>query len=95
MHTKGQVGHIRDESGRFIFVSLIFKNLTTLNTNNSVVSYPEYQNGGIINIEDIPEGTVDTTHEYIRMTVYVTIPGLGTQSVGSALFYNINYVPTK
>ena len=82
------VNHVRNENGEFIFVALIFANTTTLEPNTTVVSYPAYQEGGIINIADLPtDGSVDTTHQFIRMPIYIT----ETKTAGSALFYNMNY----
>ncbi len=86
------VSHIQNDKGEFIFGALIFMNVHTMQPNTSTISYPAYMTGGIINVEDLPkDGTVDTTHQFIRMTVYVPIPGLGNVEAGSALFYNMNY----
>ena len=86
------VSHIRNSEKQFIFVSLIFNDLTTLAPNTSEVIYPAFQEGGIIDITDLPtDGSVDTTHEYVRMPIYVTLPALGTVQAGTALFYNMNY----
>lgn len=86
------VSHIQNEKGEFIFGALIFMNVHTMQPNTSTISYPAYMAGGIINVEDLPtDGSVDTTHQFVRMTVYVTLPGLGTVVAGSALFYNMHY----
>ena len=86
------VGHIRNDNGEFIFVALTFMNTTTFQPNTSTVTYPEYLSGGIIDIANLPtDGSVDTTHQFIRMPIYITMPGVGTVEAGSALFYNMNY----
>ena len=92
MYADAQVAHIRNSDGKFIFVSLLFNNMSTLAPNQSIVEYPAYQEGGIINIADLPtDGTVDTTHQFIKMDIYVTLPGLGTVQAGTAYFYNHNF----
>ena len=92
MYHENQVAHIRNENGQFIFVSLLFYNLEKLLPNYSIVDYPAYQEGGIINIADLPTSGVDTTHQFIRMDIYVTLPGATQpQLVGIAYFYNHNY----
>ena len=86
------VSHVRNSEKQFIFVSLIFNDLTTLAPNTSEVIYPAFQTGGIIDITALPQdGSVDTTHEYVRMPIYVTLPGVGNVQAGTALFYNMNY----
>lgn len=86
------VSHLRNTNGQFIFVSLEFNDLTTLAPNQSDVVYPTYQDGGIIDIMQLPQdGSVDTTHQFITMPVYAPIPGLGNVLVGEAMFYNMNY----
>ena len=89
LYTTEQVAHIMNSNGQFIFVSLVFNDLTTLAPNESIVEYPAYQKGGIINIKDI--NGVDTEHQFIQMDIMVTIPGLGTIQAGTAYFYNHNY----
>ena len=104
MYSEEVVGHLMNDKGEFIFVSLIFNdfayimdyaggNADSLFINRSSVYYAEYQAGGIINIGDI-DG-VDTTHQFIKIPVMVTIPGLGTVNAGTAIFYNHNYVPAN
>ena len=93
MYDPAQVAHIMNGNGQFIFVSLVFNDLATLAPNQSVVEYPAYQAGGIIDISALPtDGSVDTTHQFIKMDIYVTLPGLGTVKAGTAYFYNHNYV---
>ena len=77
--------HIRNEKGEFIFVSLVFMDVTTFSPNTSIVDYPSYQEGGIIDITSLTG--VDTEHQFVRMPII--IPGVGT--VGYALFANLNY----
>ena len=92
MYADNQIAHIRNDQGQFIFVSLVFNNMSTLSSNTNVVDYPAYQAGGIIDISALPtDGTVNTTHQMIRMPIYADIPGLGNQQVGVAYFYNLNY----
>ncbi len=93
MYNTNQVGHIRNADGQFIFVTLIFNNLTTLEPNSSIVHYPAYQKGGIVDITELPtNGSVNTTHQFIRMPIYVDLPGFGQVQAGTALFYNHYYV---
>ncbi len=91
-YAENQVAHIRNSNGQFIFVSLLFYDLTTLSPNTSVVEYPAYQKGGIIDISELPTSGVDTEHQFIKMDIFAPIPGLGNQQVGVAYFYNHNYV---
>ena len=92
MYAESQVAHIRNSNGQFIFVSLLFNNMSTLEPNQSIVDYPAYQEGGIINIADLPtDGSVDTTHQFVKMDIFVTLPGVGTVQAGTAYFYNLNY----
>ena len=94
------VSHVKDSNGQFRFVSLIFEDFDRIMeghtpenpSNTSIVDYPNYQEGGIINIMQLPvDGTVDTTHQFITLPIYATIPGLGNVFVGTALFYNVHY----
>lgn len=92
LYSNISVNHIRNSEGQFIFVSLIFNDMATFAPNQSIVEYPSYQNGGIIDIRQLPtDGTVDTTHQFITMPIYVTHPVLGTVQAGTAMFYNMNY----
>ncbi len=91
LYSENQVAHIMNANGQFIFVSLLMNDLGTFAANNSEVSYPAYQEGGIIDISALPtDGSIDTTHQYISMPIYVTISGQATL-VGTAYFYNHNY----
>ncbi len=85
------VSHIKNEKGEFIFVGLLFNDLTPpmFPANTSKLTYDE---GGIIDVYDLPkDGSLDHEHQFISMPVYVTIPGLGTIQAGTAIFYNHNY----
>ena len=91
MYTEDQLSHIRNENGQYCFVALIFNNIGKNLTNTSEVIYPAFQAGGIVDLASLPtDGTVDMTHEYIRMEIMVTLP-TGTTTAGTALFYNMNY----
>ena len=92
MYNANQVNHIRNANGEFIFVSLLFNDLSTFSPNHSIVDYPAYQAGGIIDLASLPTSGVDTEHQFIKMTVYVDIPGLGQQVAGTAYFYNHHYI---
>jgi hypothetical protein len=90
------VEHIKNDKGQFIFVSLIFNDMSTFTTNTSEVTYPSYQAGGIIHINDLmnnmlTKGEIDTTHQFIRVPIMVPIDGIGNVQAGTALFYNHNY----
>ena len=86
------VSHLRNSNGQFVFVSLIFNDTNTFATNESIVEYPAYQAGGIIDIMQLPQdGSVDTTHQFITMDVYAPVTGLGNVKVGVAMFYNMHY----
>lgn len=90
MYHENQTSHVQNENKEFIFVFLIFNDMTPPNfaTNKSEVNYPD----GIIDIDKLPtDGSVNTTHRFIRMPIYIDIPGLGTKHVGTALFYNHFY----
>ncbi len=92
MYPESMISHIRNTDGQFIFIALKFKDFTTFAENHSDIVYPPYMEGGIIDLADLPtDGSVDTTHQFIRMTIYVDIPGAGRQDAGTALFYNMNY----
>ena len=86
-----QIAHIMNGNGQFIFVSLLFNNLSTLEQNHSVVEYPAYQAGGIINLAQLPTSGFDTEHHFIQMDIMAEIPGMGTVKVGTAFFYNHHY----
>ncbi|MBE6634894.1 MAG: hypothetical protein E7617_01660 [Ruminococcaceae bacterium] len=90
-YAANQVNHIRNSNGQFIFVSLLFYDLKTLSPNTSVVEYPAYQKGGIIDISQLPTEGIDTEHQFIKMDIYAPITGVGTVKVGEAYFYNHNY----
>ncbi len=84
-----QISHIRNDKNQFIFVFLVFNDMNTFAPNTSEVNYPD----GIIDLASLPvDGSVNTTHRFVRMPIMVTIPGLGTVNAGYALFYNHNYV---
>ena len=89
------IDHIRNANGQFIFVSLIFNDMSTLKANTSVVTYPSYQAGGIIDIATLAAnvattGQIDTTHQFIRVPIMVPMGSTQVQA-GTALFYNHNY----
>ena len=91
-YAASQVAHARNKNGQFIFVSLLFNDMSTLAANQSIVEYPAYQAGGIIDMAELPtDDSVDTTHQFIKMTIYAPIPNVGTVPVGTAYFYNHNY----
>ena len=87
-----QVSHIR-QNGDYIFVALVLKDLATFEDNPTNIIYPAFQSGGIINIDQLLDpNVVDTTHEYIEMTIMAPVgPGGANVEVGKALFYNHNY----
>lgn len=85
--------HIRNDNGEFIFVSLVFMDVYAFTENTSVVNYPSYQDGGIIDITSLTG--VDTTHQFIKMPIHIQLPGIGDIIAGYALFYNHNYVPAN
>ena len=93
----GLVDHIRNDKGQFIFVALTFNDIVANMYNASQVTYPNYQEGGIIDIMEVGanimanEG-INTTHQFISVPIYVTIPGEPEPKLaGTALFYNHNY----
>ncbi len=91
-YTENQVAHIMNANRQFIFVSLLMNDLGTFAPNDSIVSYPAYQAGGIIDISALPTNGIDTTHQYISMTVYAPVGTDGSSvPVGKAYFYNYNY----
>ena len=97
LYNDNQVAHIMNSQGQFIFVSLLFNDLRefpNIKENQSVVEYPAYQKGGIINLKDLPKSGFDTTHQFIKMDIMVEIPGVGDKHVGTAYFYNHYYGKT-
>lgn len=91
MYPEHFTNHIRNANGQFVFVSLVFMDVYTFEANTSVINYPSYQQGGIIDITALPTDGIDTTHQFIRMPVYIEMPGVGTVQAGTALFLNLNY----
>lgn len=91
MYPENMTNHIRNENGEFIFVSLIFMDVYAFTPNTSEVYYPSYQQGGIIDITSLPVDGVDTVHQFVRMPIYIEMPGVGTVQAGTALFLNLNY----
>ena len=94
LYNSNQVAHIMNSQGQFIFVSLLFNDMSTLAPNQSVVEYPAYQAGGIINLANLPTSGYDTEHQFIEMTIYITHPQLGQVAAGTAYFYNHYYGKT-
>ena len=91
MYPENMTNHIRNENGEFIFVSLVFMDVYSFEANTSVINYPSYQQGGIIEITSLPVDGVDTVHQFVRMPIYIDLPGVGTVQAGTALFLNLNY----
>ena len=86
-----KITHVRNADGQFNFVALKFKNVYTFAENDTKIEYSAFdQGGGIININDIPSGAVDTTHQFIEMDITY-----GGFSFGTAIFYNHNYKPAN
>ncbi len=84
------ISHMMNEKEEFGFVTFIFHDFERQMPNYSEAVYPGYQQGGIIDAEDLlANGGVDTTHEYIRLKVEIAEYGL---NLGYALLYNHNYV---
>ena len=91
MYTDSQNSHIRNEKGEFIFVTLVFNDYKTLTVNPSVLDYLAFDDeGGIIDMSELPKDGIDTTHKIISMSVYVP-DLLGDFAVAKAYFYNHNY----
>ncbi len=90
-----QSSHIQNEKGEYVFVSFIFEDLSALPPphNPSVVIYPEFQQGGIIDAKDLPTDGSDTTHQYIKFDILLTLPDMGNQTItiGQAIVYNHHY----
>ncbi len=70
-------------------VTFILENAVTLppQPNYSQAEYATYQAGGIIDATSLPTSGIDTTHQFIRLTVYQG----ENQPLGHALMYNLNY----
>lgn len=84
------LSHMMNAKGEFGFVTFIFHDFTKGVVNASEAAYPGYQQGGIINANDLPtDGSIDTTHEYILLEIKLADYGL---DLGYALLYNHNYV---
>lgn len=84
--TNTQISHFQNANEELYYVSLAFIGRGNC-PNYTQIIYPGFQSGGIINAKDIPDGTINTTCEYI--VVDISIPGVG--SLGQAYFYNHNY----
>ena len=80
------ISHMMNDKNEFNFVTFIFNDLATGSPNRSQATYPAYQNGGIINANDLPSDGYDTQHEYIRLEI-----NYAGQPVGYALLYNHHY----
>ena len=79
--------HMMNANGEFSFITFIFNDIASGSMNSSEVVYPAYQDGGIINANALPmDGSVDTTHEYIKLDIII-----GGMPVGCALLYNHHY----
>ncbi len=85
-----QRAHIQNEKGEYNFISLLVNDTSTFLPNESEVHYPAYQAGGIIDVSQLTDA-VNTTHQYIMMDIQAEIPGMGIQTIGKAIFYNMNY----
>ena len=86
------ISHMRNDKGEFKFVCFILCEFADFSQNPSVLNYPAYQEGGIINATDLPKGgeELDTVHQYISLDVDLTVMGL--PNVGKVLLYNHNCV---
>lgn len=83
-----KISHVM-ENNEFVLVTFMLSGFTTGTPNTSVPLYPEYQAGGIIDATDLPENGIDTTHEFVRVTI-----DMGGMNLGSALMYNLHYGKT-
>jgi len=86
-YDQNQLSHILNANKQFVFVAFLFHNLSTGEPNTTVVSYPQWQEGGIIDAGDLPTSGFDTTHQYIRLPVAIT----GVADAGYAYIYNQHY----
>ena len=64
MYSDSQVSHVRNDKKQFIFVSLALKDFSTFANNDSVVSYPAYQAGGIIIVLGLTDDDKDIVANY-------------------------------
>ncbi len=70
------------------FIVFAFNDLASGSSNNSVITYENIDNAGMINVSDLTG--VDTTHKYLILDI--NVPGLG--NLGRVLLYNLNYGKT-
>lgn len=86
-----QISNMRNSSGQFAVIALLFNDLAALSPNTTEVIYPSYMDGGIVTAFDPTTNQYgfsgkDTTHQYIRLPLMN-----GSTPVGSVLLYNLNY----
>lgn len=84
-----RLSHLQNAQGQVCMVTFIIDlSLAGGVSNGSQALYPSYQAGGIIDATDLPtDGTIDTEHQFIRLTAALA-PGV---TLGSVLLYNLNY----
>lgn len=97
------VRHIQNTDQEFIFVSLQFHDAAGGNMNYGKVLYPNYQEGGIITMEQLMRDVLQNstrdpntgkiTEMYVDKThQFIEMPiVVDGQNAGTALFYNHNY----
>jgi hypothetical protein len=87
-----QVAHMRQENAntkKMEYCMVTFMLMGTV-ANESVAQYPAYQEGGIIDATALPSSGMDTTHQFIRLTIYAA----QGRPIGRVLLYNVNYGKT-
>lgn len=90
--TENQLKHLRQENAntkKMEYCMVTFMLMGTV-ANESVAQYPAYQEGGIIDATALPSSGMDTTHQFIRLTIYAA-QGM---PIGRVLLYNVNYGKT-
>ena len=80
-----QVSHLMNAQGEVCLVTFIMHSNAAMNYSQAY--YPSYQEGGIIDATALPTDGIDTTHQFISMTIYQG----QDQPIGVALLYNLNY----
>ena len=83
-----QVSHLLDAQNNLCLVTFIMHSTAAINYSQAY--YPSYQEGGIIDATALPTDGIDTTHQFISLTIYN--PQVSqTTPIGTARLYNLNY----
>lgn len=90
----GISSHIKNSNNELDFALLKIHDVEKMVFNNSILNYDDSQ---VIDIKDINNGEINTTHKYIKFDLLVSHLGIaGLDVAGYAIMTNQNYIePTK